>query len=370
MAIEKIFFRDFLEEQYKNPPFRAGAQTNRASGLVLDVRSPSEYKQAHYPGAISLPLFSDEERRIIGTAYKQESREVAVRLGLDFFSPRMKSMIDEVLALMEKTGKGKTQPIFVYCWRGGMRSGAVAWLLDLYGLKVKQMAGGYKSFRRWSLETLSQPYHFQILGGYTGSGKTELLLELKKHGQPIVDLEGIAGHKGSAFGNLDREEQPSQEMFENKLALALHELNKENREAPAIWLEDESQRIGSVNLPVAIWNNMRSSPISFLEIPFEERLNHVVQEYGVYDKQLLSEAIERITKRLGGLEAKNAIAFLEEGNIRAAFAILLHYYDKKYYKSLHNREGIASLLTNVPCDKVSPDNAIRLLMRELSTTSS
>lgn len=353
MAIEKILIQDFLE--------------NSSDGLILDVRSPSEYKHAHYPGAISLPLFSDEERQIIGTAYKQESREVAVRLGLDFFSPRMKSMIDEVLALLKESGNGKTQTIFLYCWRGGMRSGAVAWLLDLYGFKVKQLNGGYKSFRRWSLETLSHTSEFRILGGYTGSGKTELLLELKKRGQSIIDLEGLAGHKGSAFGNLDHKPQPSQETFENKLALELRRLSKTNTDT--IWLEDESQRIGSVNIPQHIWEKMRSSQILFLEIPFEERLSHIYQQYSVYHPQLLSGAVERIAKRLGGLETKNAISLLAEGNIRDAFAILLHYYDKKYLKSLHNRAGIESLLTTVVCGTVSTDNASRLLLPELSPSN-
>jgi tRNA 2-selenouridine synthase len=349
VPVEKVLISDLLSAA---PP------------LVFDVRSPAEFKQARLPGAVSLPLFTDDERKIIGTAYKQQSREVAVRLGLDFFSPRMKHLIDEAEAIMKEHGLRKTEPVYVYCWRGGMRSGSVAWLLDLYGFKVRVLAGGYKSFRRKGLEILDRDVSLNIIGGYTGSGKTEILAELKNQGQPVIDLEAVAGHKGSAFGNLYREQQPSQEMFENLLAL---ELERCANEFPgqSIWLEDESQRIGAVNIPNVIWEKMRRSLVHFLEIPFEERLSHILPEYGAYDKQLLIEAVERIAKRLGGLETKNAIQLLETGDVRGAFSILLHYYDKKYYKSLHNRDNLN--LQVVPCNTVSAANAVKLNSPALST---
>jgi tRNA 2-selenouridine synthase len=279
--------------------------------------------------------------------------------------------------------------ILVYCWRGGMRSGAVAWLLDVYGLKVYTLIGGYKKFRNYVLDTFKQKNQFKIVGGYTGSGKTELLNELSKLNEPVIDLESIAGHKGSAFGNIGLPKQPTQEMFENVLAGKLLEAKSQKSKVKSqktqsvsqkleignsptsdfrlhsscIWLEDESQRIGQVNIPHELWKTMRASPVYFLDIPFEERLKHIVEGYGQLDKQQMIDAISRIQSRLGGLEAKNAIQHLEEGNTAEAFRILLRYYDKWYLKGLHNREGINSLLHTISFESVNPVNAKTLLQK-------
>lgn len=361
MQVSRIHITEFLQ----------GAKEH----LLLDVRSPAEYEHAHIPGAVSLPLFSNEERKIVGTAYKQESREKAIKIGLDFFGPKMRPMVEEVERLIaykqQATGKESTS-LFVYCWRGGMRSGAVSWLLNLYGFNVYTLAGGYKAFRNHALKTFEQPFPFQILGGYTGSGKTVLLNEIEKRGEPVIDLERLACHKGSAFGNIKMPQQPTQEMFENLLAEELWKKSGGARQGAKeelaekepnsrIWLEDESQRIGNLNLPMELWQTMRTSPLYFLEIPFEERLNYLVTEYGVCSVQKLMDATQRISKRLGGLETKNALAFLEEGNIREAFRILLRYYDKHYLKGLHNREDISALLITIRCEAVSPLNAHALL---------
>lgn len=339
--------------------------------IVLDVRSPGEYNHAHMPGAISLPLFTDEERKVVGTAYKQQSREQAIKEGLDFFGPKMRKMVEEVegildcrLQIADSEDTNRQSPIgnlkseiFVYCWRGGMRSGAVAWLLDLYGFKVNVLNGGYKTYRNHVLQTLAAPWTFKILGGYTGSGKTELLHELQQRGEAIVDLEGVASHKGSAFGNINMPPQPTQEAFENHLAQELERWGRDR----AIWLEDESQRIGTVNIPGPLWETMRLSPVFFLDIPFEERLTHIVEEYGTFDRERLSDAIGRISKRLGGLETKNALESLAAGNVRDCFSVLLKYYDKRYLKGLHNRENLSSLLTKIECTGVNPLENANLL---------
>ena len=341
MAIEKIHIEQFLELAKQHP--------------VLDVRSPGEYKHAHIPGACSLPLFTDEERKIVGTAYKQESRELAIKLGLDFFGVKMRKMVEEVEQL-----SSKSKTVLVHCWRGGMRSAGVAWLLDLYGFKVFTLAGGYKKYRNYVLDTFRLPFQFNILGGYTGSGKTELLKALKERGEKVIDLEGIANHKGSAFGNIGMPPQPGQEMFENLLAKELRKSLVSRPESP-VWLEDESQRIGLVNIPGELWKTMRQSPVYFLDIPFEERLKHIVQEYGQLDPEKLADAIGRISQKLGNLNAKTAILLLNEGKITESFDILLKYYDKHYFKSLHNREGINSLLQTVDCKSVTPENADQLV---------
>jgi tRNA 2-selenouridine synthase len=342
MAIEKLHIEDFLElaTQY----------------LVLDVRSPSEYGHAHIPGAYNLALFTNEERKVVGTTYKQTSREAAIKVGLEYFGPKMRSMVEEAEGLVDNRCKtsgeevaGK-KTVLIYCWRGGMRSAAIAWLLDLYGFKVYTLGGGYKKFRNYVLDTFSLQFHFSIIGGYTGSGKTEVLNELFKQGHPAVDLEDLAGHKGSAFGNLGLPPQPSQEMFENKLAL---DLRKNLHPGEPIWLEDESQRIGTVNIPQAMWVQMRGALVYFLDIPFDERLQHIINWYGKQDREKMMNAIIRIKKRLGGLETKTAVNFLIEENITECFRVLLKYYDKYYLKSLQQRPHFNELLRNLPSEKVN-----------------
>jgi len=322
---------------------------------VLDVRSPGEYKHAHIPGAHSFPLFTDEERKIVGTTYKQKSREEAIKIGLDFFGPTLKQRVLEA----EKLANG-SKILLVHCWRGGMRSAAISWLLDLYGFKIYTLTGGYKAYRNWVLDQFKKNYSFRLIGGYTGSGKTELLNQVKKEGACIVDLEALAGHKGSAFGNIGLPPQPGQEQFENKLAEALQYAVQKNHAAP-IWFEDESQRIGTVNIPTNLWDTMRKSPVYFLDIPFEKRLEHIVEEYGQLNRDAVIAAIERITKKLGHLQAQQAIDFLRENNTVASFSILLRYYDKLYAKSLQNREGLEKLLTAIPSNQTGAGNVATLL---------
>lgn len=355
MAIERLHIEPFLSLAQQHP--------------VLDVRSPGEFNHAHIPGAYSLPLFTDEERKVVGTAYKQESREQAIKLGLDFFGPKMRSIVEKVesIAGSKNGSSNESRTILVHCWRGGMRSGAIAWLLDMYGFKVYTLAGGYKKYRHYVLETFTLPFQFNILGGFTGSGKTELLKTLKEKGETVIDLEGIAGHKGSAFGNIGLPPQPGQEMFENLLAMELrrsiikNEPSKEAANFSPIWLEDESQRIGLVNLPNELWKTMRRSPVFFLDVPFEERLRHIVEEYGCLDKERMFDAIGRISEKLGHLNAKTAILLLKEGKISEGFEILLRYYDKFYLKSLHNREAANTLLHQIQCKSVIPENADLLI---------
>lgn len=359
------------------------------NAVLLDVRSPAEYRHAHIPGAVSLPLFSDEERAVVGTKYKQASRQAAIKVGLDYFGPKMRGMVEAVERLTVErwpltcnetnNPQQTTGNVFVYCWRGGMRSGAVSWLLNLYGFDVTVLIGGYKAFRNQVLKTFELPYAFKIIGGYTGSGKTEILQRLKAQGEKVICLEGLASHKGSAFGNINMPPQPTQEMFENLLSGELTSANSlrstvnESEEQKFttdhslfnVWLEDESQRIGTINIPGALWKTMRTSPIYFLDIPFEERLKHITEEYSRCPKENLAAAIERIKKRLGGLEAKNALQFLEEGNFTECFRILLSYYDKFYLKGLHNREGLSSFLTKIKCETVTDENTGLLSQAQL-----
>lgn len=315
--------------------------------VVLDVRSHIEFAHAAIPNAINMPLFNDEERKIVGTTYKQNSREAAIKVGLDFFGPKMKPIIEAVEMLINSkkeieygaipspTKVHSSIPIFLYCARGGMRSAAVAWLLDLYGFNVTTLIGGYKSYRNWVLQQFEKKFTLHILSGNTGSKKTKLLTEKSKT-ENVIDIEAIAHHKGSAFGNIGMPKQYSQEMFENILATQLHSFSTKNTNP--IWLEDESQRLGTNIIPSALWQQMRIATVFFVNIPFEERLNNILEEYGSLPTKEVEASIIKISKRLGGLETKNALQFLETGDMKSCFQILLKYYDKYYEKGLQQRE--------------------------------
>ncbi len=293
---------------------------------ILDARAPMEYAQGHIPGAVSFPLFSDEERARIGTTYKQVSQEKAVLLGLDFFGPKM----SELVRRAQKLAPGKA--VRLHCWRGGMRSGAVQWLLELAGFEVQLLDKGYKDYRRWALAQIAEPRPLLVLGGLTGSGKTDVLRVLATH-QPVLDLEGLACHKGSAFGNIGQPAQPTQEQFENELAWALSQLPLEK----PLWLEDESRTIGSVHILPPLFAQLRAAPLLVLEVPRATRVRKLAAEYGAQDAGQLAAAILRIRKRLGGLATKEALAALADDDLEKMVSLVLDYYDKTYTHSLQGR---------------------------------
>jgi tRNA 2-selenouridine synthase len=330
--------------------------------ITIDVRSPAEFEHAHIPGAFSLPLFDNEQRAIVGTTYKKQSRENAIKIALPMFGDKMLNMVNEVekwIKDFEEQHKGNKPLIIVHCWRGGMRSAAVAWLLDLYGFKVAQLIGGYKAYRNWIISHFESEYKIKVVGGYTGSGKTEILNALKLNGECVIDLEGLANHRGSSFGALGQAKQPSQEMFENILGIGLSKIDAKSN---TIWIEDESQRIGTVMIPISFFKLIRKSPCYFIEIPFEERLKFIVSQYGSFVKEDLIAATIRIQKRLGGLETKNTIQHLEQGEILSAFHILLKYYDKWYDKfTKQSAEPTLQLIKLTAKEVNATDNAKILL---------
>jgi tRNA 2-selenouridine synthase len=359
LSIEKVTIERFLALSAQCP--------------VLDVRSPGEYAHAHIPGAYSLPLFTDEERKIVGTAYKQQGRKDAIKLGLDFFGTRMRAMVETVEGWLEQARPAGspapfTNQVIVHCWRGGMRSAGVAWLLDLYGFKVYALSGGYKSYRRWAGTQFEKSHPLFVVGGYTGTGKTKILRELQLSGKPVIDLEQLASHKGSAFGGIGEKPQPSQEMFENLLAKELWRVNQQEAGGqPTIFIEDESQRIGSLNIPGEFWKTMKNSPLLFIDIPFEERLSHLLDEYGGLPRQELVDAIERIRRRLGGQAASTAINFLLENNHRECFRVLLSYYDKSYNKAMLARQMAGPAANKTYCESVDIKTITNTLINESAT---
>jgi tRNA 2-selenouridine synthase len=327
---------------------------------ILDVRAPIEFAHGHVPGALSLPLFTDEERARIGTTYKQVSQEKAVHLGLEFFGPKMSAMAKQA----KKLAPGKE--VRLHCWRGGMRSGAVLWLLELAGFKVHLLDHGYKDYRRAVLASFAQPRQWRVLAGLTGSGKTDVLHALADapYHHPVLDLEELAHHKGSAFGAIGQPAQPTQEQFENNLAAALAQLPTD---AP-IWVEDESRQIGRLTIPAALFAQMHAAPRYVLEVPREARVIKLAAEYGAENPAELAAAIERLQKRLGGLATKQALAAVEAGDFGRMVELVLDYYDKTYTHGLEPRpdEPPHTLVTVADCDAVA--NAAKLA--EVATQAS
>jgi tRNA 2-selenouridine synthase len=301
---------------------------HQPGSVLLDVRSPKEFAHGHIPGAISFPLFTDDERHRVGLCYKQKGRDQAVLLGLELVGPKLATFVKEAKRLAE------TKPVLLYCWRGGMRSNSMAILLSTAGFHVSVLQKGYKAYRTWALQLFEKPFKLITIGGYTGTGKTFLLKELSTRGHQVIDLEGLAGHQGSAFGNLAGIPQPTTEQFENNLALQLAALNLEL----PIFLEDESMAIGQVRIPLALHRSMQKAPLLFLQKAEKMRLAHVMAHYGLANKTMAEAAFKRLEKRLGGQNVKLAIEAIHQNNTETACKIALAYYDKIYYSGLDKRK--------------------------------
>ncbi len=328
----------------------------RADGLpVIDVRAPAEFAHGHIPGAVSLPLFSDEQRALVGTTYKKQGREAAILLGFELTGPKWSAFIRQALELAPQ------KKVVLHCWRGGMRSSAMAWALDLYGFEVFLLQGGYKSYRRWAARQWEKNYDFLVIGGMTGSGKTRVLRQLKDIGEQIVDLEDLAQHQGSAYGSLNRLEQPTQEQFENDLASNLSKLDV----ARPIWIEDENQNIGSCLLPKPFWGQLKNAFHFDLQVPLEQRITALVQEYGALDKDFLIGCTERIKKRLGLEQTKNAIVAIGEDRMADFIRQVLVYYDKTYRRALNDLDP-AGILSVSASENDAAVNA-RLLLKAAET---
>jgi tRNA 2-selenouridine synthase len=305
---------------------------------IIDVRSPAEFGKGHIPGAINIPLFSDEERAIIGTLYVQKGKDDAVLKGLELVGPKMKDFV------LEAKKATRDHQVLVHCWRGGMRSKSMAWLFEQTGLKTTTLIGGYKAYRNFVLDKINCQPELIVIGGMTGSGKSEILRELKSISEQILDLEALANHKGSAFGALGQPLQPTQEQFENNLYAELRQLNMQKR----IWIEDESFAIGRNQLPKRLFETMQQSPLVFISAGKQSRIKRLVNEYGCFSKELLAESIKKIEKRLGYDQAKAALEALKVGNFEAVADITLRYYDKAYQWQIQNRkpESVTEVAAN------------------------
>jgi tRNA 2-selenouridine synthase len=295
---------------------------------VIDVRAPKEFRQGHIPGAINLPLFDDDERAAVGMTYTKTGSDAAILKGLEIAGPKLFDFV--------KQGRehAKSGELLVHCWRGGMRSEAMAWLLTFSGIKTSVLVGGYRAYRRYIRESLKQGSPIIVLGGMTGSGKTEILQHLYSLGEQVLDLEGLAHHKGSAFGALGQADQPTTEQFENNLAW--HWLAFDHQKP--VWIEDESLNIGRVIIPEPLFKRMASAPLIYLDVPFNIRVKRLAEEYGNFEIIELSALIKKISRRIGGDKTNSAIHALEQGNLPEAVSDVLSYYDKTYLFGLSKRE--------------------------------
>lgn len=306
----------------------------KTSGPIFDVRSPGEFAQGRLPGACNLPLFTNEERAHIGTLYKQTGRKQAVIEGMRYAAPKFAYFVEEVeralLATRCETQRTTEGTAKIQCWRGGMRSGSVAMLLEMAGIPTVTLLGGYKTFRHWALEALKCPYQLRVLGGMTGSGKTAILHCLQEKGAQVLDLEGYANHRGSSFGMIGMPQQPSNEQFENELGYQLSLFDP----AKPVWVEDESRLIGWCKVPDPLFLAMRSAPLYILERSTEQRLQEIQKTYWTQDVNALIDSTKRLVKKLGGARGKEAIAAIERNDLQAATLIILEYYDRSYQHEL------------------------------------
>ena len=293
---------------------------------LIDVRSPAEFVQGHIPSAHNVPLFSNEQRALVGTLYVQEGREQAISAGLEIVGGHLA----ELVAAIKKVTPNKKA--VVYCWRGGMRSKSVVSLMNSLGYDVAQLTGGYKAFRTYNRELFARKSLYGIISGQTGSGKTAVLKELAKLKEQVIDLEGLACHKGSVFGAFGQKSQPTQEQFENLLAWQLAHIDPTR----IVWLEDESRTIGRCAIPEKLWEQMRTAPRIILDVPKELRTQHLIDEYGTMPAEYVHQALTSLEKHLGSERARMLRTHLDQPEF--ILEHLLDYYDKTYAFSAQRRK--------------------------------
>ncbi|MCH5276452.1 MAG: tRNA 2-selenouridine(34) synthase MnmH [Desulfovibrionaceae bacterium] len=338
---------------------------------VLDARSPAEYARAHIAGALNLPVLDDEERAAVGTAHAKSGPEAAVHLALRLAGPQLAAKLARAHALIREGhasdardgksagghGKSARKNVLVHCWRGGMRSRSLAWLLELGGYSVHMLEGGYKAYRNWARACLTQPRPVLVLGGMTGSGKTAMLAELARLGAQVIDLEELAGHRGSAFGGVGLGGQPCNEWVENALAERWRNLSPSR----PVWLEDEDRRIGSVSLCGEFFEHIRTSPLVLVDVPLADRVERLARMYtGPGYRDALLACVERLRARLGDEAARRCMDDIRSGRYREAVAALLRYYDTRYARQMdkHGRP----LVRRIALAGDNPVLAARLLL--------
>jgi tRNA 2-selenouridine synthase len=317
---------------------------------TVDVRSEGEFKEGHIAGAVNIPILNNQERIQVGTDYKQKGQLEAIKTGFRLVGPRILDIVNEA----EKAANNKE--LLIHCWRGGMRSTNFCQFVEMAKIKTHQLGGGYKTYRHTALASFRDPLKLIVLGGSTGSGKSEILRSLAAKGEQVIDLEKLAHHKGSVFGGLMMPPQPTTEQFQNDLFEAIRKLDHNKR----IWIEDESIAVGKIFIPDDFWRQMTSSSVIEIEVGKTVRIERLVAEYGHADRDEFLEAMTRIVKKLGGQHFNAAREKLKEGDMAAVIEILLTYYDKAYFNGLDKKKK--RIRSQIPWDGKDPSEFAAYLM--------
>ena len=301
-------------------------------GSIIDVRSPAEFAEDHLPGAVNWPVLDNDQRRIVGTLFKQVSPLQARKVGAAMVARNIAGHLDALVADKPR----EWQPL-VYCWRGGQRSGALGWFLGQIGFRTAQLAGGYKAFRalvRSDLQTLLQRHHYRVLCGRTGSAKTRLLHALAAQGAQTLDLEGLAGHRGSVLGGLPGSPQPSQKRFDTLCWQALTALDPSR----PVFVEGESRKIGVLRVPEALVQRLHEQgQCLHVELPLDARLQLLLQDYGHFaaDAAGFCRLLDGLAELRGREVVKAWQTQAQAGQWRQVFAALLQqHYDPLYERSM------------------------------------
>lgn len=302
--------------------------------LLVDARSPAEYAEATIPGALNVPILDDAERAEVGTIYKQAGKLQARRRAVELVSPKLPALIELVAAHQA----GTAMPVIVFCWRGGMRSRALTQFLDLAGIPVRQLEGGHKGFRTKVLHFFETGEwgRLIVLRGLTGVGKTQILHKLSKQSCPVLDLEGLASHRGSAFGNLGLPPQPTQKMFEALLWEKLRLV------APSGYVvtEGESRRIGRVAQPVKVYQALQQETSIWLNASLPKRVENILADYPAVDqlKEQFVLPLQALKDRLGKETVNQYLELLEAGDWETLIAeLMVNYYDPLYRHTFPER---------------------------------
>ncbi|WP_165763859.1 tRNA 2-selenouridine(34) synthase MnmH [Halalkalibacter urbisdiaboli] len=318
-------------------------QVSYKEDLFIDVRSPAEYEEYSLPNAINMPLFSNEERARVGTTYKQKSRHEAMEVGLSIFAPKWPEFYRQI-SKMYNQNPGRR--IVVYCWRGGMRSKTMAATLGLMNIPCYQLEGGIRSFRQYVQEGLERESKkersFVVIAGHTGTRKTEFLKALQDRGFPVLDLEELAGHRGSIFGHIGMNPN-SQKQFDYLLLQRLQELSNEK----TLIIEAESKRIGHIVLPEFILNGKQKGIRVELDYPFWKRVDYIYQTYQPEkNAEAIYEAILHLQKWFDKELFNEIIESWKGCHYKQAFSLLLeHYYDPRYRHAFNQYKHHAHVIT-------------------------
>ncbi len=299
--------------------------------VLVDIRSPSEYQEFHIPGAINLPLFEDEEKRLIGLIYRRDGVDRAKHLGYEIAESKLEGLLKRFKDLKERY-----RHVVVYCWRGGLRSQELCKVLQSMGVEVLRIEGGYRAYREFILremERILEGKSFIVLAGKTGVGKTRILRKLREEGYPVVDLEGLAKDRGSAFGKMGIRERVSQKMFD---ALLYESLLR--AESDLIFTEDESRVIGNIHLPEAFWRKKEEGVYVEIEASLEKRVKNLLEEYTKFEgwQEEAKESLLRIRRYLGEKNYSLALELLSKERVEEFAEFLIReYYDKTYKPHKH-----------------------------------